>query len=295
MRRLPPLNALKVFEVVARRSSMTEASDELNVSHSSVSHQIKQMEEYFGQTLFVREGRGIRPTQEAVEFASELQDCFDRIAFHSGQLIQNNKQRGISLNATPSFAMRWLIPKITEFQILNPAIPVKISTSMADDVKDLKEPFDLVFRQDTMKRPGHCCTRILDDTLVPVLAPSYYDRHKPKTAKDLANLTLLHMRSRPDAWTRWFSRQKVDSVAVNASPMFDHFFLSWQAAIAGHGVAIGSLALVEDDLANGRLIAPFRSNPIEEPGFHVLYRKSFPGESTGQLFMNWLLRVADPK
>ena len=291
MRRLPPLNALKAFEAVARLSSITEAAAELSVSHSSVSQQIKLIEGYFGQKLFIRRGRGIEPTQAALVYLEEIRACFDRIAVSSEQLAQQGQRHGITLNATPSFALRWLIPKTSEFQLANPTIDLRVTTSTSDEITHLKEPYDLIFRRDAMVRHGHLCARLLDDSQTPVMAPALLEQHNIKEPRDLANLTLLHMRSRPDAWEKWFQNQNITDIDTGAGPFFDHFFLSLQAAITGHGVAIGSRVLIEDDLEAGRLVAPFQEQSIEGPGFHVLYRSEIADYASGRIFLKWLSKT----
>lgn len=291
MRRLPPLNALKTFEAVARLSSITRAAEELGVSHSSVSQQVRVLENYFGQKLFLREGRSIKPTRLALAYMEQVRTSLDRIAVASAELTTYGKQRAITLNATPSFAMRWLIPKTADFQITNPTIDIKISTSTDDSIDTLSDTFDLVFRRDRMEQRDHICRRILDDLQTPVLAPEILRNHKIDAPEDLSKLTILHMRSRPTAWETWFKLAGVEGLPPIDGPVFDHFFLSLQAAINGHGVAIGSKVLIEDDLEARRLAAPFPDHNIEGPGYHVMYRPEFADDRAGELVLKWLSRT----
>ena len=175
MRRLPPLNALKTFEAVARLSSITRAGEELCVSHSSVSQQVKVLENYFGQKLFLRRGRSIEPTNAALAYLEEVRTCLDRIAISSEALTRYGKQQTISLNATPSFAMRWLIPKTASFQMMYPSIKLEISTSASDHIDDLRESYDFVFRRDWMDQRGLECHRILM-TSRPLSCPRHFMR-----------------------------------------------------------------------------------------------------------------------
>ena len=292
MRRLPPLTALRHFEAVARLSSITQAARELNISHSSVSQQIRTLEGYLGQQLFLRKGRTIRPTQAALRYLDEVSACLDRLAIASQDIAARGRQKGISLNATPSFALRWLIPKTSEFQLDNPSIDLKITTSASDDIHQLTEAYDFVFRRDAMEQRDHVCRRLLDDLQTPVLAPELLKEHRIKTPRDLAALPILHMRSRPDAWQSWFQLQGLDDLPAIDGPVFDHFFLSLQAAINGHGVAIGSRVLIEEDLAANKLAIPFPDRNIEGPGFHVLHRRDIADDPTGRRFLRWLEKTA---
>lgn len=291
MRRLPPLNALKTFEAVARLSSITRASEELGVSHSSVSQQVRVLEDYFGQKLFLRQGRCIKPTALALAYMEQVRTSLDRIAVASADLTTYGKQRPITLNATPSFAMRWLIPRTADFQISNPTIGIKIHTSMDDSIDTLSNIYDLVFRRDRMEQRDHVCHRILDDLQTPVLAPEILRKHTIAVPEDLTKLTILHMRSRPTAWEKWFELAGVGGLPPIDGPVFDHFFLSLQAAINGHGVAIGSRALIEDDLEANKLVAPFPHDNIEGPGYHVLYRPELADDRAGEQILKWLSRT----
>jgi LysR family transcriptional regulator, glycine cleavage system transcriptional activator len=293
MRRLPPLRALRTFEAAARLASVTAAAEELNVSHSAVSQQIKQLEEYFGQKLFKRSGRGIEPTPEAAAYLEDLKACLDRIAIASEQLTQRNRGRVLKVNATPSFAMRWLIPRTAAFQLDNPSIDLRISTSTSDGIEHLNEPVDFIIRRDVMARANHVCRRFLDDVSTVVVSPALFEKQRLRDPHDLLKVPLLHLRSRPDAWRRWFKVSEVNTPDAIAGPFFDHFFLSLQAAINGLGAAIVPHVLIQDDLSSGRLVRPFPDRNIVGPGFHVLYRTAAVKEHAGRIFLDWLLARRD--
>jgi LysR family glycine cleavage system transcriptional activator len=298
MRQLPPLNALRAFEAVARLSSVTGAAAELRVSHSAVSQKLRQLEAWFGQRLFARPGRRIVPTPSALLLAQDARAAFDRIARSAEQLERHGRPQVIVVNATPSLAMRWLIPKSAEFSLAHPDIELRITTSATDDIAGLSDEHDLIIRRDAMTRPGFICRKLLDDVSVPVLAPKLLERHRPVTPSDLLALPILHMRSRPDAWPRWLARQGIEVPerwATIGGHWFDHFFLSLQAAINGLGVAVGPQVLVEDDLKTGRLVNPFPDFPLESPGFHILYRQSLARKSAGGTVLEWLSTITSAR
>jgi LysR family transcriptional regulator, glycine cleavage system transcriptional activator len=292
MRRLPPLRALRVFEAVARHSSVRAAAEELRVSHGAVSQQIKILEKHFGQPLFRRVGRGIEPTLPASAYLEDVRACLDRLAIASEQLERRTPGKILKINATPSFAMRWLIPQTSSFQLANPSIELRLSTSATDEIDHLGEPYDFIIRRDVMRRSEHRCQKIADDVSTALVSPALLDKYPIKVPRDLLRVPLLHLRSRPDAWQRWFGTNGIVVGETIAGPYFDHFFLSLQAAINGLGAAVGPFVLVQDDLATRRLLAPFPERTLMGPGFHVLYRTSMHGDRAGRLFLDWLLARA---
>ncbi len=292
MRQLPPLRALRAFEAAARHASVGAAAAELCVSHSAVSQQIKILEAHFGRPLFRRSGRGIAPTAEAGSYLEDVRACLDRLAVASERLSRRAPGRVLKINATPSFAMRWLIPRTSSFQMANPSIELRISTSTSDEIGQLGEPYDFIVRRDVMRRSDHACRKIADDVSTVLVSPDFARTHPLGVPRDLLRVPLLHLKSRPDAWKRWLRESRIAVGETVGGTYFDHFFLSLQAAIAGQGAAIGPYALVQDDLASGRLVAPFPELTIAGPGFHVLYPTSLASERPGRLFLDWLAAQA---
>ncbi len=288
MRRLPPLNPLRAFEAAARLSSVSAAAEELCVSHSAVSQQIRQLEHYFGQRLFSRPGRRVEPTPAALAYLEDVRAALDRISISSERFREGRLHRFLSLNATPSFALRWLIPKTAEFQIANPSIQLRMSTSTTDSIDQLDAPYDFIFRRDAMVREAYSCRRILDDVAMPVISPTLAARQPIQSPADLLNCTLLHARLRPNAWKQWFEVAGLPMPETTGGSFLDNIYLSIEAAITGVGAAIAPLVLVEDDLRSGRLIAPFPEISLEGPGFHVLYRDEAARERGGRAFLRWL-------
>jgi LysR family glycine cleavage system transcriptional activator len=286
-RRLPPLKALRALEAAVRTGSLTGAAGELSITHSAVSQQIKTLEAHFGQALLVRGPRGVEPTAPARQFCEEMRASLDRIALAAEQLGQSGAVRTLRINAMPSIAMRWLIPRLSSFQIANPRIEVRVVTSV-EPFGELKDPFDLIIRRSAMAKSGFDCARFLDDLSGPVASPAYLRRHAVKQPEDCLKHTLLHLGSRLDAWQRWFGVAKVRAPRHLDGPVFDHFFLSLQAASANLGIAIGSLALLEDDLAERRLVALFPQTVVRDAGYFALYRAPQRRDAALDLFVAWL-------
>lgn len=285
--RLPPLKALRAFEAAVRTGSLTAAAAELSITHSAVSQQIKTLETHFGQPLLVRGARGVEPTAPARAFYDETRASLERIALAADQLTQAGAARILRINATPSLAVNWLIPRLSSFQIANPRIEVRVATSVTS-VSKLRDPFDVVMRRAPMSKSGFACTRFLPDVLGAVAAPDYLKKHAVKQPADCLKHTLLHLTSRPNAWPRWLETAGVRTPRKPDGPVFEHFFLSIQAASANLGIAIGSLALIEEDIAAGRLTHLFPQVRIEETGFHMLHRAPARRDAALDLFVAWV-------
>ena len=290
MRRLPPLNALKAFEAAARLSSVTAAANELGVSHSAVSQQLTLLEDYFGQKLFLRPGRRVEPTPVALALLEDVRIALDRLAVASEQLTRRGGQCIFSISATASFAQRWLMPRIVAFQCGHANIELRVATSLSDGVSHLDAPFDFIIRREPMERAGYICRLLVQDQVTALLSSECNQRRVLEHPQEVLSLKLLHMRSRPEAWKRWLTAQGVEVQDTLDGPYFDHFFLSLEAAIHGLGVALAPLALVEGDLAAGRLFAPFLQRTLDGPGFHLLYRAELEGDRHGQRVLEWLLK-----
>jgi LysR family transcriptional regulator, glycine cleavage system transcriptional activator len=289
MRRLPPLRALRCFESTARLGSVSAAARELGVSHSAVSQQIAVLESHFGRKLFVKTGRGLTVAEDARLFVDEVRLCFDRISIASEQLATRSSRRVVTVNSTPSFAMRWLIQRLPKFQGYHYRFDVRVATSPTDTIAQLAEPYDVIVRREPMSRPEHTCVRFLDDVSTPVASPKFLARQRLKTAADLRNVRLLHLKSRPEAWRTWFDLNNVKGSPTVPGALFDHFFLALEAAINGLGVALCPTALIQSDLGAGTLVSPLASDPVIGAGFHALYRTMPAPDRATLRFLDWLV------
>lgn len=285
--RLPPLKALRVFEAAVRTGSLSAAAMELSLTQSAISQQIKLLESHFGRTMLVRGHRGVVPTAPALTFYDEVRASLDMIALAAERLEQLGETRALNVNVTPSIAVQWLIPRLSSFQVANPRVEVRIATSVAR-ATEVKDPFDVCVRRAPMVKAGYACERFLDDILVPVASPAYAKKFRIRSVDDLKQCTLLHLTSRPNAWSRWLSANGARSMRAKDGPGFEHFFLSVQAASANLGVALGSLALIDDELASGRLIRLFPETVVREAGFHMLHRVPERGDNALEFFVAWL-------
>ena len=259
VRRLPSLNALRAFEAAARHGSFTRAADELNVTQAAISHQVKALEERLGVPLFRRLTRALVLTPAGERYLPVLREAFDMIAAATEQVSQARQDRRLTISVMPSFANKWLMPRLVRFQDAQPDIEVGIQA--ADRLVDFAvEEIDVAIRYGIGDWPGLRADRVLTEEVFPVCAPDLAARvRKPLDhPADLKDHTLLHDDISAD-WAMWLALTCVSGVDPTRGLVFNHSNMVVDAAVAGMGVALARSALVHDDLKAGRLIRPFRA------------------------------------
>ncbi len=299
-RRLPSLHGLRAFEAAARCGSVTQAADELNVTHSAVSHQVKALEAALGVTLIRRQGRRIALTAAGQAYYPELEAAFDQIAQATQRITAASVRPSLTINVCSSFAVRWLIPRLGSFCSARPQVDVRLATTekMFEFNPHL---FDLSIRSLTdaelealRKRrdwEGVETRPFLDESNFPVCSPALL-RDKPLTRPaDLRRHTLLHSRSAPHAWSEWLAaaRSRIDA---STGLTFDNVHFTLQAAARGLGVAIGSRPLVQEELDNGTLVAPFPGIESEFEHYHAIYPAASNAVAGFVELRDWLLDAA---
>src|SRR5712672_1612030 len=266
--RLPPLNAIKSFEAAARLGSFTRAADELNVTHGAVSRQIRLLEDWLGIRLFLRTSRNAVPTQAGTELLAEAGPALDRLAVVSRRMQNRARARGLlHISALPTFAMRWLIPRLPEFQRDHPALELRIVTA-STATEQFQMDVDAVISGPS-RQPGWTGKRFLGEARLPLLSPALMKRFPLRAPVDLKQHTLLHAATLREAWPRWLAAADVPDLKPAHDQVFEHFYFAIQAAIEGLGVVMGPLALVGDELREGRLVAPIKEPAIRTRGYFV--------------------------
>jgi LysR family transcriptional regulator, glycine cleavage system transcriptional activator len=252
MSRLPSLTALRAFEAAVRHKSMRAAADELCVTHGAVSRHVRSLEEEFGFPLFYRSARAITPTEEGARLAVILGDGFGIIA----EGIRRLRPGPIVVSCAASLMTRWLIPRLRNFKNLHPSIDLRLSAGLGP-VDMGREGISVVVRNDGVKPPpGAVVKPIMREQIGLVCSPEYARDHDFKSADDLPRLYRLSTHSRPDAWDDWSTSYGLVPPSLEPHEEFSEFYLLFQAAECGLGVAIGIRYLVEEDLRSGRLVAP---------------------------------------
>lgn len=292
-RRLPPLNALRAFEAAARLLSFSEAADELHVTQGAVSRHIRGLEDWLGRPLFERLHRRVELTPAGQRYLADVGEAFDQIARATSRADARQAGRSdgavLRVNALGTFALRWLIPRLSGFHRAHPAIELRLATSHAPLAK-LEREFDVAIRGAADATEGWHGTEFLAEARLPVASPALLARKPLAAPRDLRRHTLLHTASLPDVWPEWLALAGVGGLTPKRSLTMEHFHLTLQAALDGLGLAIGPVALVADDIADGRLVHPFAS-PALPPWRYLAFTRGTPGarrNAAAAAFIGWL-------
>ncbi len=291
-RRLPPLNSLRAFESAARLLSFTKAADELAVTQSAVSHQVKTLEDWAGLPLFRRDGRAVALTEAAAKFLPAVTLALDQLALAGRKLQAVDPGQGwLTVAVMPSFAGKWLVPRLSTFRAKHPNIDVWIATFEAQ-TGALGADVDIAIRYGREEWAGTGLTsiKILNEELFPVCAPAMAAQLQDPT--DLARATLLHDELRED-WAMWLRTAGVTTVDATRGPGFDDSGLLIQAAIEGLGVALGRSVLVKGDLEAGRLVRPFATTLPGGSAYYLVHSPELENAPKIKAFREWLLATAD--
>lgn len=288
-RRLPPLNALKAFEAAARHLNFINAANELAVTPSAVSHQVKSLEDWAGVPLFRRDGRAVVLTEAAQKYLPAVSAALDQLALATRKLRAAETAQGwLTVAMMPSFAAKWLVPRLPGFRAAHPAIDVWIATFESQQ-GPLAPEVDVAIRYGKGDWPGLTATKVITEEIYPVCAPELAGRLKEPA--DLAGATLLHDELRED-WAMWLSAAGVSGVDSHRGPGFDDSGLLIQAAVEGLGVALARSALVEDDLADGRLVRPFGIGLPAASAYYLVHAEGAEALPKVKAFRDWVLAEA---
>ena len=283
---LPPLIAVRAFEAAARHGSFVRAADELSITPAAVSQQVRYLEERLAIRLFTRHPRGVQLTRAGADYATSITVALDQIAAATERVRNADATGTLTISTTPSFASKWLMPRLIRFQSRHADLDVRLSTSNA--LADFRlHNIDLAVRYGKGRWLGLVAELLLETERFPVCSPALRDGPVPlRRPKDLSKHTLLHMKT--DEWAEWLAFAGVGQMAWRRGPQYSDAGLVTQAAVEGHGVALGQRVLVADDLAAGRLVEPFK---LRMPGEAAYYVVTLPGamdRSKVRSFVEWL-------
>jgi LysR family glycine cleavage system transcriptional activator len=307
--RLPPLNALRVFEAAARHLSFKEAAAELHITQAAVSHQVKSLEEYLGVQLFRRSARGVQLTDAARACLPKLREGFDALAAAVETIRERGEEAELVITAPPVFTARWLMPRLAEFSKREPKIELHVfaSSKMVDagalDSTALVGDLDLRLESSAVQihlgagnYPGHRADRLFGVAIVAVASPDL----EPglEAPEDLEKHTLLHDEAMEivaggNAWRKWLQAAGVaDRVDADRGPHFSSNILSLEAASQKLGVALALRPLVNADIASGRLVAPFEIEVKPGSAYYLVCPEVIADRPAVAAFRKWLLEQA---
>ncbi|MGD8429746.1 MAG: transcriptional regulator GcvA [Ectothiorhodospiraceae bacterium] len=296
MRRLPPLNSVRAFEAAARHTSFAAAADELSVTASAVSQQVKALEDWLGLALFSRTPRGLLLTDAGRRYLPALTEALDRVDRATRQLFASESARVITVTVTPSLGTQWLVPHLWEYSTRNPGVDVRISAT--ERTVDLtREDVDLAVRLGRGAGDGVVSEFLIRDTVAPVCAPALVGGEYPlKHPADLQHHRLLHMddplyNAGVTTWQEWLEAAGAGEVDASVGPRFSVWYLAIMEAVAGRGVALGPRSLVGEELRAGRLVAPFDLWLPAGVDYYVAYREGALERPALAAFRDWLFEL----
>lgn len=289
MRRLPPLNALKMFEASARNLSFSGASEELFVTPSAVSHQVKTLENFLGVELFHRSNRKVTLTPQGEQYLASVKHAFDEIEMATQRLSATQGASVVQISVAPNFLIRWLMPRMSRFRALFPDVELQINASMGL----------LDFNRTSTDMAVYYGNGEWDDIeveflrkvmLVPVCGPGLLQTGPPlEKPADLANHTLIYVSKRTWEWDNWLKKAGVEFITPKGSMQLSSSQLTTAAAQENLGVALADQTLISREIESGKLVVPFDIPLDTKKAFYLVYRKHRPLTKGMEAFRNWLM------
>lgn len=287
-RNLPNLNSIRAFEAVARHLSITGAAKELNVTQAAVSHQIKGLEAQMGVMLFRRHNKGLLLTKEGQAMVQPMTNAFDMIA-DATNLILNSEIQILKVSMLSSFATGWLMPRLAGFYAEYPNIDIRVMVTGKDFDLLKAGDVDLDLRYGDGKWPHVECQKFMAEEIFPVCSPALLKGDIPlKILDDLSQHVLLHDH-KDIGWKEWLDDAGIKGINYSRGPGFSHAHLTLQAAILGHGIALGRMPLVSESLRRGDLVKPFDISLPTGMGYYMVNTNTATDKSKIRSFTNWLM------
>ncbi len=306
--RLPPFAALRAFEAAARLGSFRKAADEMHVTPSAVSQQVKQLEAYLGVALFRRRPKALELTREGEAMLPKVREGFASFGAAMSEVMRAPLAGPVLVSAPPNFARRWLVPRLPRFSLAHPEIEVHLTSSAAMiDGRDA-EPPALPYRVDDEsialirygdgKYANMRVDRIFRASYVPVCSPKLMQgSHALRTPADLRHHTLIHddtvpeERGRP-SWEQWLKLEGIEGIDAERGPHFSDGALAIEAAMDGMGITLALRLLVDGDVLAGRLVIPFDAPVPTGYGYYLLTPDGPDMPGSMSAFRTWLIAEA---
>lgn len=291
------LKAIQAFEAAARLSSFALAAEELFVTPSAISHQIKLLEEQFGVLLFHRVHRAVVLTDAGRRYAEEVSAAFSRIELATRELGRTEKSDILTVHSTPSFATQWLMPRLARFSSLNPDVDVRLNASTeAVDLVSGAVDIDIRYGMKRLQPPGTMVLSFPPETIVPLCAPSLANGEQPiRSPEDLCHHMLIHSEVCLVGWRDWQRQHRKVKLDISRGLRFDRSFMAISAAVDGLGVCFESLLLAQRELETGRLVAPLGLDGPRIQGYTLNLLKSRAELPKIRSFQEWLFGELEHK
>ncbi|MET3614849.1 DNA-binding transcriptional LysR family regulator [Rhizobium aquaticum] len=270
---LPSISSLLALEAVDRLGSATAAAEELSLTHSAVSRQLKVLEEQIGVTLLRRVGKGLALTPSGADYARSVRDCLNDLARASLKIRAGGARSSLNLAVLPAFGMHWLAPQLKAFSTQYPDVTANLTTRLSP-FDFAREKFDAAIHYGGQDWQGVDYLELSRERVIPAASPELL-AHGPKTAEELLSMPLLHLESRPGAWEEWFAAQGAEADRLRGM-LFDQFTAMAEAAALGFGVALLPEYLAESEFLRGRLHPAFPDYLPLAGRYYLVWPNSLP-------------------
>ena len=284
LRRLPSLNGLRAFESAARLGSFTAAAAELSVTQAAVSRSVKLLEAQLDCRLFERQANALSLTDKARLLLPDMTAALDLMAGATQRIARAPGRPVLTVGVGPTFAMRWLIPRLGRFQQRHP--DVEIHTTTGGAAAPLRDEWTCAITLGRDTSPGVSSLPLFAPRYFPICSPRLANRMR--TPKDLYRVTLLDVRHAPGDWSLWLAQAELEERRIVKRLVFEYYAFAIQAALDGVGVAIGPHPYIVDDLEAGRLVAPFQLSVLKEQGWYLTYRNGAKRVPAFVSFVDWV-------
>ncbi|QRG09135.1 transcriptional regulator GcvA [Xanthobacter dioxanivorans] len=286
---LPSIAALRTFEAAARHLSFTRAAEEMHLTQSAVSRQIRTLEDFLGVPLFRRIQQRLVLTPAGSAYLADIRQPLEGLQAATLKMLTEQAGGVLNVATLAAFGTKWLIPRLGRFHKLHPNVLLNLVTRSGE--ADLyNDQFDLGVYYGDGNWKGIKSLRISKEDLVLVAAPGYRPKGRKLTSpSDVASGILLQQSKRPNIWRDWFEQAGISNANPWAGPRFEHFYMVIQAVIAGLGSALLPEILIEDELKSGRLIMPFSTRIETHEAYYLVFPDRGIGRDSADLFKGWIL------
>lgn len=291
---LPSVAALTAFESAGRHLSFSRAAAELHLTQGAVSRQIRQLEDMLGLDLFERVNQRVFLTDAGATYLAEVGRLLGDLGAATQRTMAAAGGGGtLDLAVLPTFATRWLMPRLPAFLAAHPGVTVNFAVRLAP-FSFADDPHDAAIHHGEATWPGAVCVHLCDEAVVPVASPAFADDRMIGTPDDLTRVPLLHQTTRPTAWRDWFASAGLSDATAFRGSRFDQFAMIAGAAAAGLGAALVPRFLIEDELRTGRLAVLFERPLSSGTAYWYVYPEGKSGSALVRAFGAWLGAEAAP-
>jgi DNA-binding transcriptional LysR family regulator len=296
-RKLPSTQALSCFEAAARHRSFTRAAQELSLTQGAVSRQVAALEAFVGVPLFKRTQHGMSLTAAGIDYARQVTARLDGLERDTQDLMGRQGQgESLTIAAVPTFATRWLIPRLPRLFASHPHLQVHIEAQTRPFLFSETGVDAAIYAgtpEQLQRWAGTRAQLLLPEEVVPVCCPALMAGRTSLSPQEIAGMPLLHQSTRPEAWRQWFDAQGVDAAAAMAGPRYEQYSMQVAAAACGLGVALIPTLLVESELSSGALVVAFCQPRFSQRSYYLVTPDSGERPALRQ-FGDWLLALCDP-